>query len=128
MIYIDSSVVLAQLFAEDRSPPGALWSEGLLSSRLLAYEVWNRINARRLAPVHHDNARALIGRIAFIEMAPTVLARALEPFPVAVRTLDAIHLASIEFLRGRGQNVDLATYDLRMAKAARAMSIDTIDL
>jgi type IV pilus assembly protein PilB len=31
-----------------------------------------------------------------------VLARALEPFPVPLRTLDALHLAAVAFLRGRG--------------------------
>lgn len=38
MIYVDSSVVLADLFAELRSPPEALWDEDLASSQLLAYE------------------------------------------------------------------------------------------
>jgi len=62
-------------------------------------------------------------RVAFLELAPPVLARALEPFPVAVRTLDALHLASIEFLRGLGQRPLLATYDRRLADAAIALDI-----
>ena len=36
-----------------------------------------------------------------IEMVGPVLARALQPFPVPVRTLDAIHLAAVEFVRGK---------------------------
>jgi len=47
----------------------------------------------------------------------------LEPFPVPVRTLDALHLASLELLRANGQVVELATYDDRLARAARAMKI-----
>ena len=39
MIYVDSSVVLADLLAEPRSPPEALWDKDLASSRLLVYEV-----------------------------------------------------------------------------------------
>ena len=101
MIYLDSSVALAYLLAEDRSPPESIWSETLVSSRLLEYEVWNRVNARRLGPSHGEAARTLIGHVALIELAPPVLARALEPFPISVRTLDALHLASIEFLRPR---------------------------
>jgi hypothetical protein len=50
-------------------------------------------------------------------------ARALEPFPVTVRTLDALHLASAEFLRSRGQRLELASYDERMVDAARRMDI-----
>ncbi len=68
-------------------------------------------------------ARALIGRIALIELSPPVLARALEPFPSTVRTLDALHLASVEFLRNRGQAVELATYDKRLMEAAQALGI-----
>jgi len=47
----------------------------------------------------------------------------LEPFPVPVRTLDGLHLASIEFLRGRRQTVELASYDERLLAAARALHI-----
>ena len=44
-------------------------------------------------------------------------------FPAPVRTLDALHLASLEFLRAQGQEVALASYDERMRSAARAMGI-----
>ena len=56
-------------------------------------------------------------------MLPNVLARALEPFAAPVRTLDALHLASIEFLRGRGQTIELASYDDRLIAAARELGI-----
>lgn len=123
MIYLDSSVALAQLLAEDRAPPPALWQGSLIASRLLTYEIWTRIHARGLSRSHGDEARALIGRVALIELAPPVLARALEPFPLPVRTLDALHLASIEFLRTRGQTVELASYDERLTGAARQLGI-----
>lgn len=129
MIYVDSSVVLAQLLAEDRFPDPAFWQAGpFVSSRLLEYEVWNRINGRGLGPSHADDLRLLLGRIAFLELAPLVLARALEPFPTAVRTLDALHLASIEFLRGLGQRPMLATYDHRLADAATLLGISLTTL
>ena len=123
MIYLDTSVVLAHLLAEDRVPPQRLWDETLTSSRLLEYEVWTRIHARRLAASHGESVRAMIGRIALVELAPPVLLRALEPFSRAVRTLDALHLASIEFLRAQGQRIELATYDERLARAARSLRI-----
>ena len=128
MIYLDSSVALAQLLAEDRAPPATLWREPLIASRLLEYEVWTRLNARRLGRSHGEEARALIQRVALIELAPPVLERALAPFPAPVRTLDALHLASIEFLRGRGQIVELASYDDRLAAAARALGIPVVAL
>jgi len=67
--------------------------------------------------------RVLVGRVALVELTPPVLARALEPFPHPVRTLDALHLASIEFLRAQGQLVQLASYDDRQIAAARALRI-----
>jgi uncharacterized protein len=121
-------VVLAHLLAEDRQPPESLWQEPLISSRLLEYEVWTRISALRLSQTHSEITRAVIDRLALLELAPTVLARAVEAFPVAVRTLDALHLASIEFLRGRGHSVELATYDDRLIGAARALDIRLLRL
>jgi len=124
VIYVDSSVVLAQLLAEDQFPDPAFWQQGpFVSSRLLEYEVWNRINARGLGPSHADDVRLMVGRLAFLELAPNVLSRALEPFPTPVRTLDAIHLASMEFLRRLGQRPILATYDRRLADAATSLDI-----
>jgi hypothetical protein len=46
VIYVDTSVALAELFAEDRRPPPDFWKGQLVSSRLLEYELWTRIQAR----------------------------------------------------------------------------------
>ena len=128
MIYLDTSVALAQLLAEDRRPPASLWNEVPVGSRLMEYEIWNRLHVRDLADSHGDTARGLIGRIAMAELSPPVLARALEAFPVPVRTLDALHLSSCEYLRSQGQSVELATYDSRMTAAAHAMGIPVFEL
>ncbi len=97
-----------------------------MSSRLAAYETWNRIHARRLDGSHGEAARALLGRIAFAELAPPVLERALDPFPIPVRTLDALHLATADFLRVRDPALRIATYDERLAGAARKMKFSVI--
>ncbi|UCC71879.1 MAG: PIN domain-containing protein [Gemmatimonadota bacterium] len=128
MIYLDTSVALAHLLAEDRRPPESLWSEPLVSSRLLEYEVWNRIHARGLIRSHSELVRLLLGRVALLEMVAPVLERALEPFPVPVRTLDALHLASIEFLRGQGISLNLATYDERQLNVAGRLGISVVTL
>jgi hypothetical protein len=56
-------------------------------------------------------------------MTPAVLGRALEPWPVPLRTLDAMHLASLELLRSRRQEVALASYDSRLIAAAQRLAI-----
>lgn len=123
MIYVDSSVALAHLLIESRSPPASLWNEPLVSSQLLEYEVWNRIHAYGLGRSHANEAQALLIRVALIEMTAAVLARALELFPTPVRTLDALHLSTIEYVSNRRQTVELASYDNRLCAAAQALGI-----
>lgn len=123
MIYVDTSVALAHLLSEDRRPAPELWARELVASRLLEYELWTRLHARDLARSHGDAARLLVARLGMIELRREVLERALSAFPVPVRTLDALHLASIAFLRERGKDVRLTTYDARMAAAAEAMGL-----
>ncbi len=123
MIYLDTSVALAELFAEDRKAPDSLWAEPLVSSRLLEYELWTRVHARGAARTHGEAVRELLARVSLVELAPTVLARALEPFPAPVRTLDALHLSTLHHLIAARQRVQLATFDERMRRAAVAMKI-----
>ena len=114
-------MVLARLFAESRSPPDAFWFKDLISSRLLEYEVFNRVHARGAGRSHAADASHLVGRVSLLEMSPRVLGRALLPFPLPVRALDALHLATMDFLHGQGQTIELATYDHRLAVAAKML-------
>ncbi len=128
MIYLDTSVALAHFLGEDRAPPAALWKEQLVSSRLLEYELWTRIHARGLTRTHADGVRTLLQRVSLLELSPLILARALEPFPVAVRALDALHLATVDYLWSRNQPVVLATYDDRLAGCAKVMELPLAEL
>jgi predicted nucleic acid-binding protein len=128
LIYVDTSVLLAQLLAEDKTPPASLWSEPLVSSRLAEYEIWTAIHRGGRARSHGEAARQLLGHLSLLELSPLVLARAVDPFPVPVRTLDALHLASVEFLRSRRLHVLLATYDRRMVVVARRLRIPLFPL
>ena len=128
MIYVDTSVALAELFAEDRRPTPAFWTGPLVSSRLLEYEVWTRVHARGATRTHETAARELLSRVALVELSPPVLTRALEPFPAPVRTLDALHLATAAFLVSRNQPVTLAAYDERMRLAGGALGLELTDV
>jgi len=108
---------------EARSPPEALWKQPLISSRLLEYEVWNRIHAYGLTTTRADDARALLALVNFVELSEPALTRALHPFPIRIRTLDALHLATMESLRSRGETVELAAYDNRLVAGAQALGI-----
>ena len=128
MIYLDTSVALAHLLAEDRQPPASLWRETLVSSRLLEHEIWIPLHGRGLSGVYGEAARRLIGRVALLELTAPVLARALEPLPGPLRTLDALHLASCWYLAENSQAVALASFDRRMIAAARSMNVPLFEL
>lgn len=121
MIYVDTSVVLAELLGEDRIPQPGFWDEPLFSSRLLVHETWVRLNARNLVATHGDATDRLLSRVSLVELSPLVLERALTPFPVPVRTLDALHLATLDWLTRSGRRPSVAVYDVRLRDVALAL-------
>jgi len=123
VIYLDSSVLLSQLLAENRPLPASFAASPLVSSRLLEFEVWNRIHARGLTRSHAEIARTALDHVLLMDLTPQILARALQPFPVPVRTLDGLHLATIESLRAGGGPIELASFDRRLIAGARALGI-----
>ena len=123
MIYLDSSVVLAHFLVEAQRLPDSAWDQPLTSSRLLEYEVWTRLHAKGLTRSLRPAVLGFFTRVIFVDLAENVLARARDPFPVHVRTLDGLHLATIEFLRANGGLIELATFDARMISVARSLGI-----
>jgi hypothetical protein len=128
LTYVDSSVALAHIFAEPRQARPEIWQQRLASSRLLEYEIWTRIHSRRPGVVDNESVRTLLAGTELIELSRPVLARALEPWPVPLRTLDALHLATADYLRQQGEPVELASYDQRLIAAAEALGIPIMAL
>jgi uncharacterized protein len=128
VIYIDSSVALARLLFEPRSPPTRFWQEQLVSSQLLEYEIWNRVHAYDPTGANIGPARTLLTGIELLRLDRTVLVRTWEPWPTAIRTLDALHLATADHLRRQGEPVELASYDNRLLAAASALGIPLAEL
>jgi hypothetical protein len=128
VIYVDSSIALARLLSEVRSPSEAVWREHLVSSRLLEYEVWNRIHAYRLTDTHGGNTSDLLALVNMLDMTRPVLARALTPFPVPLRTLDGLHLATAEYLYRQDGSLELGSYDEDMKLAATALGIPLAEI
>jgi hypothetical protein len=118
--YIDSSVLPADFFAEHRLPPETFWDEDLASGQLLVYEVWTRINAPRgLTSSHGDSGTRAVSS----DEPNRIELGSVGAVPVAVRTLGALHLATIDFTPETGEPVQLASYDNRLIAAARALGI-----
>lgn len=123
MIYLDTSVALAFIFNEANRPSKSFLQAEFVSSRLLQYELWNRLHARQASNHRHRRARALLRRVRLIEMTPDILVRALRPFPAPARTLDGLHLATAHWLRQQGSAIEIASYDTRLLAAAAAMGL-----
>jgi PIN domain len=123
LTYVDSSVALAHLFREPRGPLPSFWLGPKVASRLLEYEIWNRLHAHDRADSHGRIARDLLGGIELLDLSSGTLSRALEAFPVPVRTLDGLHLATIAFLREQGESIELASYNRRLIAAAETFGI-----
>lgn len=126
--YVDSSVVLRLVLGE--ADPLTGFSElSPVSSVLLRVECLRAIERYRLMnafddPTVAERRRAVldfVGAFRLVELTPSVLERAADPFPVSVATLDALHLATAIELQQEIGDVLFATHDIRLASAARAM-------
>lgn len=133
--YVDSSVLLRVLLGQ----PGALPQWGSIdtgvSSALLEVECLRTLDRLRLRRAVSDlelAARreafyALLEAMEVHGVDAPVLSRAAAPFPTALGTLDAIHLATA--LLWREQNLAelvMATHDIALATAARASGLPVI--
>lgn len=132
-VYLDTSTVLRVLLAQ-RSPL-ATWGkwEAAWTSELMGVEARRVIDRLRLDAVldddgvalAHDGLATIEATISRIALTRPVLRRAALPMATAVKTLDAIHLASAMLLRERrGHQLVFATHDARQATAARALGFE----
>ncbi len=124
-MYVDSSVVLATVFAESRRPDDRFWLGPRFASRLADLEVRVRA-AGRANQRSAEDVEAVLAQMQFVEMSVAALSLLYTKPPAGVRTLDAIHLATLEQLHRTGRTMPLATYDRRLATAAHAMGFEVI--
>lgn len=133
-VYVDSSVVLRIVLGEPG--PLAAWRRirRAISSPLVRLECLRTIDRARLR-VTLDDAEVAERRVGVLEvlegfdMVPidsAVLDRAASPFPTTLGSLDAIHLASALLARATIPDLQLATHDLELATAARAVGFTVL--
>jgi predicted nucleic acid-binding protein len=131
--YLDTSVLLRLVLRE----PGALEDlrscEALVSSELLAVESLRTIDRLRLQGVLSSEQAASrrtivsdwLEAVDLVLLQPPILARASEPFPTALGTLDALHLATALVWRERTRKtLVMATHDGSLGLAARSFGIE----
>lgn len=129
--YVESSALVAAILELDAEALSQIHEIGqrVTSALTLAEAARAVIRARaggRIGPAEERSAlrdvRAFAADCVILEVSAQVLTRAAQPFPVEpVRTLDAIHLATIESMGETPQLVTVVTRDERVARNARAL-------
>jgi len=134
-VYVDSSVVLRVLLRQ----PGALhrWREVTEAScsALVEVECLRTLDRMRVAGEFTETVAAelraavfrLLESFTVVEVTRPILARASQPLPIGIGTLDAIHLATALALRDAiGPDIAMATHDAQLGLAARAMGLEVV--
>jgi hypothetical protein len=133
--YVETSALLAASFEGDTSARRALRGAGrLITSALTHAEAARAVQRARVArrfsaSVENEIVTALqlfAETCAIVPVGDEVLARLIRSFPVEpVRSLDAIHLATVEVLGAEPATVTIVTRDARVRANARAMGWNT---
>jgi predicted nucleic acid-binding protein len=129
--YIETSALLAALLEGDADARAAVGAGGRRVTSALTFAEAARaiVRARTAGRLTADQERAALGlllaferRFDVVAVTDEVLTRAGRPFPAEpIRTLDAIHLATVEILRETPQFVTIVTRDMRVRENARAL-------
>ena len=132
-LYVDASVLLRVVLAE----PGLLreWRKATrwISSELIRLECLRTLDRARVRFELPDEAFATrrgevleyLDAFELVSLDRNVLGRAAEPFPTALGTLDALHLATALLVREQIPDLILATHDRELAVAARSLGLRT---
>ena len=126
--YVDASVLLRVI----QGATDALPSWGLItpvSSQLVRVECLRVIDRARTKGLTDDLTAArdrtavleALSAFSLLAVTDAVLQRAADPFPTALGTLDAIHLASALELRAEFPDLEIATHDRELAVAAQSI-------
>jgi uncharacterized protein len=125
-VYLDASAIVKLLVDEAGSADLAVYLAGrptCITSRISEVEV-RRAVARSGAPVEGERVDAVFAALATRELDGSLAASAGRLAPPALRTLDAIHLATaLELVL---ELEAFVTYDQRLADAAAAAGIPTV--
>jgi predicted nucleic acid-binding protein len=131
--YVDSSVIARIALDEPGKVDGLAQFSDLATSELTQVELRRVLDRYRLATQVTDDHLIKVGdKIELIKKTMTslnltkaVLLRAGHPLPVALGTLDAIHLASALIWQDVvTKPVTVITHDAQLAKAARMMNLE----
>jgi predicted nucleic acid-binding protein len=135
--YVDSSVLLRIVLQQLDPLPALLDCDDRVTSFLTEVECMRAIEAARLrrqlnmeeSGERRQVAYVHLKRMRRLMLSLSVLRRAGESYPVALKSLDAIHLATALVWRDRrAPDLVFATHDRQLGRAALALGFEVIGL
>lgn len=133
--YVDSSVLLRIIFGEKNALKIPKTIQSYAASEILKIECFRTIDRMRLEPAISDDEIAerhaalhkAIKSLYIIKFTDTISQRACEPFPITLKSLDAIHLSTaVLWQKQENSAIVFLTHDVQLSKAARALGFDVI--
>jgi predicted nucleic acid-binding protein len=138
--YLDTSVLIRILLREEK--PLRAWRgiELGITSEITRVECYRTLDRLRVMEVLDDEEHAtktaevddLLSRIDTIRLTKRILARASEPLPTVIGTLDAIHLVSAMTYRDKQPKdeppIYIATHDNSLGACARVTGFRVLGL
>jgi predicted nucleic acid-binding protein len=132
--YFDSSVLLRYVIGHEHSMQNlAPYSKGAVTSAITAIECLRVLDRWRITKEINDErlifARSLclqiLSGLRIIAVDDHIVFLASQTFPIAMKSLDAIHLASaLHFQSQSGGRVLLLTHEFKLQMAATAFDLD----
>ena len=131
--YLDSSLVLRALLQGDSGIDQVWTLSDIFSSELLAVEcrraifrehLQQKLDDEKMLDLFH-RLHAILARLQILELDAAIKRRAGEAFPVHVKTLDAMHLATALAVAQEypDQVVAVFSYDAGMNRAAKVLGL-----
>jgi hypothetical protein len=125
LVYLDSSALVQLVVAEPESSALADFLRDRserVSSAVALTEVPRALRRAGFGASERRRSREVMARIALVDVDRRILAAAAVVDPPALRTLDAIHLATA--LAVREDLAAIVTYDRRLAAAAERVHLE----
>ena len=135
--YIDTSALLRIVLREAGALDELRTCDGLVSNELIAVESARTIDRLRLqgsltaeeAAARLRTVNEWLEAIDLVLLRTPVLSRASEPMPMALGTLDALHLATALIWRDRmGPVTKMATHDTALGLAAQSFGFEVLGI
>lgn len=135
-VYLDSTYVIRRLLGVGQ--PSDFWGkwDKAYASTLMRTECFRAANLLRLNGKLDDAGRARLGSwietvcstVVQVPVTEEIMHRAAETFPVAIGTLQAIHLATIQELEAvHGVRCAVASADEGLVQAAKALGFSAAE-